>query len=96
LFYCGIIINVFLYYLFTGPNIALHKLAVQTPGTFQNYSASLAVDGNEDSEFSHGSCSHTLGVSNGDKNYGIAQWKVFLGGSFNVTGIIIVNRNGKT
>ncbi|XP_060555006.1 uncharacterized protein LOC132715910 [Ruditapes philippinarum] len=78
---------------FSGPNIALNKPAVQRPGTFENNAASLAVDGNADREVEHGSCSHTTGVSYDDNSYGSAQWKVYLGSSFNVTGIIIVNRN---
>ncbi|XP_060587164.1 receptor-type tyrosine-protein phosphatase kappa-like [Ruditapes philippinarum] len=77
---------------FMGPNIALHKPAVQSPGTFENYSASLVVDGNENSDFIYGSCSHTSGLSYYDRNYGNAQWKVDLRGSFNVSGVIIVNR----
>ncbi|XP_053395136.1 uncharacterized protein LOC123523371 isoform X2 [Mercenaria mercenaria] len=86
---------------FYGENIAFHKTANQLPETFfdhltsaysvafdKYYPASLAVDGNTDSYFKHGSCSHTTGKSIVD-----ASWTVDLGKPFNITGIVIYNRD---
>ncbi|XP_045156989.2 uncharacterized protein LOC123523372 [Mercenaria mercenaria] len=82
---------------FDGQNIAFHKNVSQLPETYCDddqshkcYPASLAVDGNTDGYFKHGSCSHTIGNTSVD-----ASWTVDLGKSVNVTGIVIYNRDGK-
>ncbi|XP_053395782.1 uncharacterized protein LOC123523370 [Mercenaria mercenaria] len=83
---------------FSGPNIALHKSATQKPGTYKDnrlgysYPASLAVDGNDDNDFAHKSCSLTTGTLIHEPSQHIAQWLVELGGNFSITGIIVVNR----
>ncbi|XP_053395032.1 uncharacterized protein LOC123524149 isoform X2 [Mercenaria mercenaria] len=80
---------------FKGQNVAFGKTASQKPATFTEksypytlYPASLAVDGNDDNDFSKKSCSRTT-FSYPEH---IAQWRVDLGGTYDVTGIIIVNR----
>ncbi|XP_060595140.1 receptor-type tyrosine-protein phosphatase kappa-like [Ruditapes philippinarum] len=84
---------------FTGPNIALHKTAIQIPGSYQDkgpngksYPASLAVDGNNNTDFLQGSCSHTSALSYDNARYDFAEWTVDLGAYYNITGIIIYNR----
>lgn len=92
--------SLYVFCVISGANIALNKRASQKPGTYINdfspvigYPASLAVDGNENSDFYNGSCSHTTG-SHYHGNDHVAQWIVDLGGQYYVTGITIVNRNG--
>lgn len=94
------VLSVYVFIIISGPNVALNKSASQSPGTYKDYTppnkvypANLAVDGNEDSDFSKGSCSHTS-ASHYNRNDHVAQWTVDLGGEFYVSGIIIVNRKG--
>jgi len=52
-----------------------------------NCDASLAIDGNYNSNFSTGTCSHTNGSAGGT-----SWWRVDLGQPFKVQKIMIVNR----
>jgi hypothetical protein len=60
----------------------------------EGYTANLAVDGNDDNDFTNGSCTHTNGSVFLENNRNIAQWLVELGDDYYVTGIVIVNRKG--
>ncbi|XP_053395160.1 CUB and sushi domain-containing protein 3-like [Mercenaria mercenaria] len=76
---------------FLGQNVALNKPVSQMPGTYREhipYPANLAVDGDNSTDFSTGSCSHT---SKGNIS-GSASLTVDLGRKFNITGIVIFNR----
>ncbi|KAL3854240.1 hypothetical protein ACJMK2_013515 [Sinanodonta woodiana] len=66
-------------------NLALHRPAFQSSVGF-NGSANLAVDGNRDPNFFHGSCIHTASEP-------FSWWAVDLGKVFSITAIKIYNRN---
>jgi RHS repeat-associated protein len=65
-------------------NLAQGKTATQS-STYTTANASLAVDGNTDGDFGHGSVS----ITNSDAN---AWWQVDLGGTANVSNVEIWNR----
>jgi len=70
-------------------NIFLLDLALNQPATqasvFGGSSAFLAVDGNKNTDYSQGSCIHTLMQSD-------PWWRVDLGASLPVAEVVIVNR----
>ena len=68
----------------TGQNLALRHTATQI-STFQVSTASLAVDGNTDSDWAHGSCIHTQLETS-------PWWMVDLGQITRVIGVNITNR----
>jgi len=72
--------------LITGPNIALHKPASQSPDTYLQGSASKAVDGNTSDNVAGNKCAHTAWGNP-------ALWTVDLEETFNLSGIKIYNRN---
>lgn len=77
--------------IIVGPNIALNKLATQSPGTYCGnicHNASLAVDGEVDGFnqwTSH--CSYTT-----EQNVEAASWSVNFGDYYYITGIQVYNR----
>uniref|UniRef100_A0A3Q1F549 Fucolectin tachylectin-4 pentraxin-1 domain-containing protein n=1 Tax=Acanthochromis polyacanthus TaxID=80966 RepID=A0A3Q1F549_9TELE len=70
----------------THKNVALHGKATQS-NRFEHdmSSASNAIDGNRDSEFSHGSCTHTAEETN-------PWWRVDLLEPYIITSITVTNR----
>ena len=73
-----IVVNIFLL------DLALNQPASQA-SVYQGKGASLAVDGNNNTDFSQGSCIHT----NSQKD---PWWRVDLGASLPVAEVVIVNR----
>ncbi|XP_035682628.1 fucolectin-like [Branchiostoma floridae] len=72
-----------------GVNVALGKTAFQTSEYKPTEgNASLAVDGNTDTNYHHGSCTHTVD-SPGETN---ASWWVDLGQSYVIDRVLIFNR----
>ncbi|XP_035682627.1 uncharacterized protein LOC118420028 [Branchiostoma floridae] len=75
-----------------GVNVALGKPAFQTsqykPTDPADGAASLAVDGNTDTNYHHGSCTHTVD-SPGETN---PSWWVDLGQSYVIDRVLIFNR----
>lgn len=72
-------------YIFKGQeNVAVLKPAEQCGVDFRG-NASLAVDGNVDDNFYHGSCTHTYEASN-------TWWKVDLLGYYTIISVKIYNR----
>ncbi|XP_053395795.1 uncharacterized protein LOC123524141 [Mercenaria mercenaria] len=80
---------------FSGPNIALDASASQLPEDYcewrvfprKCYGAELAIDGDDNSNFDHGSCSHTKPQSSQN-----ASLKIKFNGQYYITGIKIFNR----
>ncbi|XP_035682620.1 uncharacterized protein LOC118420023 [Branchiostoma floridae] len=70
-----------------GMNVALGKTAFQTSSR-PDGAASLAVDGNTDTHYHHGSCTHTKGFP-GEAN---PSWWVDLGQSYVIDRVVIFNR----
>ncbi|TNN22413.1 Fucolectin [Liparis tanakae] len=71
---------------YTYQNVALRGKATQTTRLDHNFgAASSAIDGNRDSNFFSGSCSHTNTKDN-------PWWRVDLLESYIVTSIIVINR----
>ncbi|KAL3854245.1 hypothetical protein ACJMK2_013519 [Sinanodonta woodiana] len=66
-------------------NLALHKPAYQSSVDF-NGPPNLAVDGNKDPNYYHGSCIHSAPEP-------FPWWAVDLGNNFSITAIKIYNRN---
>jgi len=74
-------------YFIQGPNVAVHKYAIQYPDNFQPGSAPKAVDGSRNADASGEMCSHT-----GFNGHQRSWWQVDLGQRYNITGIAIYNR----
>eukprot|EP00058_Branchiostoma_floridae_P021681 XP_002607171.1 hypothetical protein BRAFLDRAFT_68034 [Branchiostoma floridae] len=71
-----------------GVNVALGKPAFQTSLIHHTSGiASLAVDGNTDTNYDHGSCTHTIDI--GETN---PSWWVDLGQSYVIDRVLIFNR----
>ncbi|XP_048251121.1 protein draper-like isoform X2 [Haliotis rufescens] len=76
--------------IFAQDNIARGKPASQSSTwtyATTTFDAGKAVDGDVNTDFSHGSCSHTTEPNNGN-----ASWHVFLGGTFLISRITIYLR----
>lgn len=76
---------------FSETNLALNKPAYQSstykrPGSGRAFPASLAVDGNRDTNFQHGSCSHT-------NHHDPLPWLVVdLGHKYKINRVAVTNR----
>ena len=68
-------------------NQAYLKPATQGPGTWEDYVASRAVDGNHSPDLDSGHCAHPAGADGQQ-----AWWQVDLGGDYVVVSINITNR----
>lgn len=73
----------------TGPNLAFHKPATQSPDTYLKGSASKAVDGDTSDHVDRNMCAHTDEGTLRNP----AWWRVDLEAYYNITGIKIYNRN---
>jgi len=70
------------------PPIQLDPSRATQSSNYKIYSASLAADGNNSTQFTDGSCSHT-------KNE-LSWWSIDLGGNYSIQGVAITNRMDKT
>ncbi|KAI8479442.1 hypothetical protein Bbelb_428120 [Branchiostoma belcheri] len=73
--------------VYTGVNVALGKTAYQTTTEHHTRAASRAVDGNTDTNFFSGTCTHTADAGETDPS-----WWVDLGQSYMVARVVIFNR----
>ncbi|KAI8507148.1 hypothetical protein Bbelb_155870, partial [Branchiostoma belcheri] len=73
--------------VYTGVNVALGKTAYQTTTEHHTRAASRAVDGNTDTNFFSGTCTHTADAGETDPS-----WWVDLGQSYMIARVVIFNR----